>query len=423
MSIKRCAGCGLKKPIDEFHTSGTSHFSTCKVCRNAARRTARTTSADDPPVRDTLRDMPQPVEQHVEEKITIVDEHRLKRKVRDLESQVEHLTKELSDGGEYNELTRDAMARQREARPLIITPRERTSGLLEATPLVLASDWHLEEEVRPEQVSNRNRYNLEIARQRVDRFFGGIHWMLGQQRETFKIRSLILALMGDFITNFLHEDNIETNLLGPLDATMFAYECIGGGIDSLLTDPEIEQFALPCVDGNHARLTKKLRQNTRQKHSLEQLLYSMLAQKYKHEPRIRFVLPTSQFTYLDDVYGRVLRITHMDTFRYIGGIGGLTIPLLRALASWESVRRADLTIGGHWHQRINLPTVMVNGSLIGFNNYAMSINCKFEHPVQSVRMLDPQRWCSTDIPLWVAKLEDDLMHRPESKGGNQEYAR
>ncbi len=415
--MSKCATC----PRDLSASEVRDRRARCRSCR-AAGKVARVTAADDPPARDTLRDMQAPDAQYVEEKITIVDEHRLKRKVRDLESQVEHLAKELSDGGEYNELTRDALARQKEARPLIISPRERTSGLLEATPLVLASDWHLEEEVRPEQVSYRNKYNLEIAKQRVDRFFGGVHWMLRQQRETFKIRSLILALMGDFITNFLHEDNIETNLLGPLDATMFAYELLAGGIDSLLGDTEIEQFAVPCVDGNHARLTKKLRQNTRQKHSLEQLLYSMLAQRYKTEPRIRFVLPTSQFTYLDDVYGRVVRVTHMDTFRYVGGIGGLTIPLLRALASWESVRRADLTVGGHWHQRINLPTVMVNGSLIGFNNYAMSINCKFEHPVQSVRMLDPTRWCSSDIPLWVAKLEDDQMYRAPAQG-SQEYVR
>ena len=64
--------------------------------------------------------------------------------------------------------------------------------------------------------------------------------------------------------------------------------------------------------------------------------------------------------------------------------------------------------GTHW---FNLPNAMVNGSLIGYNAYAMSIGCPFESPVQSLRMLDPARWCSADIPLWVADRSDDIATR------------
>lgn len=140
-------------------------------------------------------------------------------------------------------------------------------------------------------------------------------------------------------------------------------------------------------------------------------MYAQLKLRFADEPRLKLILPTSQFTYLDDVYGRTIRFLHGDVFKYQGGVGGLTIPLLRALPRWESVKRADLTCMGHWHQRICLPNVMVNGSLIGYNSYAMSGGFNFEAPVQSMRMLDPDRWCSSDVPLWVSERSDDTANK------------
>lgn len=345
----------------------------------------------------------------VEETITVVEEHRLKRRVRDLEAENRKLIEQLSAGGEYNEVVAEALARQHEER-ITIAPRERTSGLREATPLVLASDWHLEEEVRPEQVAGRNRYNLEIAAHRMERFFESVRWGINHQREVFKIRDFICWWGGDLITNFLHDDNIESNLLHPTEAILFAQDGIIKGVDHWLQDTEIEQFVFPCNDGNHGRLTKQLRAATRTQNSLEVFLYAQLANHYRNEPRVRFVLPTSPFTFLDDVYGKTIRFTHGDTFKYGGGIGGIMVPMLRAIANWESVKRADLTCMGNWHQRICLPTAMVNGSLIGYNTFAMMIGARFEPPVQSMRMLDARRWCSTDIPLWVAERSDDELN-------------
>jgi hypothetical protein len=354
---------------------------------------------------------PEPRIVTVEETITRVEEHRLKRKVRDLESERDALVRQLSDGGEYHEVIADVLARQSEQPPPRIAPRERTSGLREGTPLVLASDWHIEEEVRPEQVAGRNRYNLDISTHRMERFFESFRWGIDHQREVFKIRDAILWLGGDLITNYLHDDNIESNLLSPTNAILMAQTEITRGIRFLLEDPELEQLTVPCNDGNHGRLTDKMRSATRIENSLEVFLYAQLAHTFRDEPRVRFILPTSSISYLDDVYGRTIRTLHGDIFKYGGGVGGITVPLFRALARWESVKHADLTVMGHWHQRICLPSVMVNGSLIGFNAYAADIGASYEPPVQSMRILDAKRWCSTDIPMWVGELADDEMQR------------
>lgn len=349
-------------------------------------------------------------EKVVPEQITRVEEHRLKRRVRDLEAENQKLVEQLSDGGEYAEIVEEVLAQTAEQIPTIC-PRERLSGLAEATPLVLASDWHIEHEVRPEQVAGRNRYNLEIATRRMERFFEATRWATNHQRDVFKIRDMILWLGGDFIQNYLHEDDNESNLLSPTEAILFAQTEIAKGIEFLLEDGELEQLVIPCNDGNHGRLTKKMRSSTRIENSLESFLYAQLALHFRNEKRVKFVLPTSQFTFLDDVYGHTIRFLHGDVFKYGGGVGGITVPMLRAQARWESVKHASLTCLGHWHQRICLPNLMVNGSLIGYDPYAMGGGFPFEPPVQSMRMLDSKRFGSSDIPLWVAEKSDDSANR------------
>lgn len=414
--MAKCATCPRELTASELRDRRVR----CRQCR-AAGKVVRTTAADDPPARDTLRDMQAPGEQHVEEKITIVDEHRLKRRVKDLEAQNAELVQKLSDGGEYAEIVAEVLAKQAELPEPVIEPRERTSGKREATPLILASDWHVEEEVRPEQVAGRNRYNLDIAARRMERFFESSMWAWKKERETFKIRDCIPWFGGDLITNFLHEENKHANLLSPTEAIAFAETNIIKGIEYWLTDPEMELFTVPMNDGNHGRTTRKMESSTRTKMSLEVLLYAHIAHHFRNEPRLRFILPTSSFTFLDNVYGRTIRFTHGDVIRYQGGIGGITVPLFRAQGRWEKTKHADLTCLGHFHQRYCLPDIMVNGSLIGFNSYAIDNGFAFEPPAQSMRILEPLRWCSDDIPLWVSERADDVMNAPAQ--GSQEFAR
>ena len=54
--------------------------------------------------------------------------------------------------------------------PHRIKPRPKKSKS-QACPVLLASDWHIDERVDPETVNGRNKYNPDIARERATRFF------------------------------------------------------------------------------------------------------------------------------------------------------------------------------------------------------------------------------------------------------------
>jgi hypothetical protein len=406
-----CKECKTEKAESAFleHKPGKRR-EVCRMCFNAGRN-----MHGKKPVEPVAREVDGKREEiakvvKLQETITQIEEHRLKRRVKELDEQRQDLLKQIDEGNIYNEVLSEAY-RLGPANPTI-QPRERQQGKKrEATPLVLASDWHIEQEVKPEAVAFRNRYNLDVSKRRMQRFFEAIVWGIKQQRDTFTIRDLILWLGGDFIQNFLHEDDIENNLLAPLAAIRYWLAEMITGIDFLLEHAGLEQLLLPCNDGNHGRTTKKMRASTRQDHSLETFAYAQLALHYKNDKRVKFVLPTSQFTFLDNVYGKTIRFLHGDVFKFGGGIGGITVPMFRAMGRWEKTKHADLTCMGHWHQRYCLPDCMVNGSLIGLDSFAMSIGASYEPPVQSMRMLDALRWCGSDIPLWVSEREDDIMNK------------
>lgn len=383
----RCTGpCGATLPKSAFHKDSTRPRGVKTKCR-ACYKTGRLARED---AAGRL------------EVVGPVEEHRLKKRCSELQAQVSNLTSLLSDARAMNDVVAQAQARK--VAPIV--PRERRSGLLEGTCQVLASDWHVEEEVRPEQVAGRNRYDLAISRKRMTRFFESITWALGFNRQAFKVRDLVLGLLGDFITNHLHPDNVETNLLSPPQALAYVKTNISAGIRTLLSDPELERIVIPCVDGNHDRTTDKMRSANRTPMSLATMMYGLLADEFASEKRVQFIIAEGSHLYYD-VYGRTIRYTHGDETRYGGGIGGITIPIYKAMSRWDTVRRSDLTCLGHYHQHTSLSDLIINGSLIGMTAYSLSIGARFEPPCQNLTMLDPKRFKGLSMPLWVSDREDD----------------
>lgn len=408
--MKSCRVCREPKPLADFNSRPGSRDGLRGECRDCgARQRKALRDAQLPAARFEQPDLPHverpaPAPRPEVEKLHPVEEHRLRRRVAELEAKTKTLIQELSEARAMEDLGRAAAAERGSVEP--ITPRERNSGLREGTALVLASDWHIEEEVRPETVADRNRYNVEISGKRMTRFFEAVRWAVDFNRQAFLIRDLVLWLGGDLITNYLHPDNVETNLLSPVQAIAYAQASIAAGIRYLLEDPKLERIVIPCNDGNHGRLSEKMRSAARIENSIEWLLYTMLAREFAGEKRVQFLIAEGSQLYYD-VYGRTIRFTHGDTTKYGGGVGGITIPIYKALSRWDTVRRAHLTCMGHYHQFISLADLIINGSLIGYSPYSLSIGARYEAPSQAFTMLDPVRFKSVSMPLWVSEIADD----------------
>lgn len=271
------------------------------------------------------------------------------------------------------------------------------SGTSEAMPFLVASDWHIEEVVEPRSVSGLNDFNPDIARLRSERFFqSGLRLvrLLGQD---VKISTVGLPLLGDFITNDIHEELKDLTALQPAHALAAAQNMIISGLEFLL-DHSPYDFVIPCHSGNHARTTKTTHFSAENGHSLEWLMYLHLAAYFRTEKRLKFIIPDGYHSYLN-VYGKTIRFHHGHAIKYAGGIGGIFIPGYKAISQWEKGRHADLDVFGHFHQMKDGGNFLSNGSLIGFNGFALAIKADYELPRQTLFLMDKKRGRTCTWPI------------------------
>jgi hypothetical protein len=291
---------------------------------------------------------------------------------------------------------KDRIQRQ-EKNPIRI---DRRKNISESTAVAVASDWHLEEKVLPETVQNLNSYNLKIAEARVERFFQNILKIIEMTRGKSKIDNLILALLGDFISGYIHEELQESNELAPVEACIKMFQWITRGVDFLKKHGNFKKIICPCCVGNHGRTTPNIRISTEVKNSYEWMVYQFLNMHYCDDPIVQFKIADGYFCNLS-VYKYNLRFHHGHGIRYAGGVGGIHIPLNKAIAQWDKACRADIDILGHWHSRHSTDKYVVNGSIIGWNPYAIRIKAEFSVPSQAFFLIHPEKGKTVECPILV----------------------
>lgn len=272
----------------------------------------------------------------------------------------------------------------REARPgtaATIAPEHKSEP--ERTFIALASDWHCEEIVDPKAVSGLNGYNPQIFRQRAERYFARIADEIEKERHSAKVSHLVLGLLGDFFSGSIHEELAETNALPPADAQLLAQGTILDGIAYLTDRVGNLKITAVCCSGNHGRMTEKRRIKNERGNSLEFLMYVNMSKILESNPAVRFLIADGYHVFVD-VYGMTMRFHHGHAMRYKGGVGGLTIPVNKKINEWNKARHAYMDFFGHFHQFFGAPNFVCNGSLIGYNEFAIDIGAAYEPPQQAL---------------------------------------
>lgn len=280
-----------------------------------------------------------------------------------------------------------------------IQPRK-SSGSSEAVAIALLSDTHYEEEVKPDTVGGRNRYNLDIAKVRNDEFFERVVRMIRKERQDIRIDKLVLGILGDLITGNIHDSvSMDSCLLAPIDACIFAQEMIESGIRFILENEPKLEVVVVCKFGNHSRTTKFVHINNEGGYATEKLIYANLASRFKEEKRVTFIVEDSYLTHID-IMGRMVRFHHGHFVRYAGGVGGLTIPLNKAIDGWNDDHlHTAFDCLGHFHNYHPMGRFVVNGSMIGYNSFAVSLKVKFQPALQAFFLVDRKRGKTVHIPI------------------------
>lgn len=270
----------------------------------------------------------------------------------------------------------------------------KTGGNTEATAVVLASDWHLEQRVDGNKIMYPNEYNLEIAEKRAKQFFQGTVVLLKEAEQNVKIKNLVLWLGGDFITGNIHTENLKVCQLGPSQAICFARDLIISGIEFLLKETTVD-ITIPYNHGNHARITEKVWKSTEEDNSLENILYEDIRFYFKNERRIKMVEPKGTVATVE-IYGLKIGFVHgHHGFRYMDGVGGLYIPARKYIMRKFAKANYYLVCMGHHHQYLQDTMFLCNGSMIGYDQYADSCGFPYDIPKQTFFLIEEKRKCRT----------------------------
>jgi len=174
-----------------------------------------------------------------------------------------------------------------------------------------------------------------------------------------------------------------------MDAAYNAQNHLIGGINYILEHtPKDLDLLIVCHSGNHARITKKQRIATETGNSLEHYMYYVMRDHYKGNKRIKFQIAEGYHSYVTFFDHYKIRFHHGHAIKYQGGVGGITISVNKGIAQWNKTTWADLDVFGHFHTKFDGGNFIANGSLIGYNPYAVFIKASYEKPSQTIFLVN-----------------------------------
>jgi hypothetical protein len=279
---------------------------------------------------------------------------------------------------------------------------ERNAGTL-GVPTLLASDWHWGEIVDGAQIGGVNEYSLEIAQRRARVMIERACHLCFTHIAEPKYPGIVFALGGDMVSGDIHDELTATNEREIMPTVVDLFGTLVWCIDTLKA--RFGKVFVPCVTGNHGRDTKKIRAKGRNFTSFDWILYVFLSKHFEQDAAVSFQIPDGSDA-LYRVYNHRYLLTHGDQFRGGDGLIGPLGPITRGDHKKRS-RNSQIELDyqtmlmGHFHQLMQLPRLIVNGSLKGYDEYAYQGNYIFERPQQALWLTHPGRGITFSFPVQV----------------------
>lgn len=274
-----------------------------------------------------------------------------------------------------------------------------------ATVMAQMTDWHLGEVVKPDEVLFLNAYNEAIAYARAERWFRKVVSVPRTYVNGVKIEGLVVPATGDLFTGEIHAELTESNYERILQTVLNAQEPILSGF--ALLDKEYEgRVEVDAVVGNHGRMAHKSVFKGRVYDNFEWLFWSIIRDRLKDRGSNVVVNVSTSMDMNVEVYGRNHLLTHGDQFKGGTGISGAYAPL--SLGSHRKSKRQaaagvpmETMVIGHLHQLINIPGVIMGGTMKGMDEFAFGINVPPADAAQAMWITTPERAQTIWLPIFL----------------------
>lgn len=334
-------------------------------------------------------------------------EERLAVEVRRETSRLQRRIDDLS--AENSELRKLAGFYQSARETPIVTPKWQvrpTSRGHVGIVVAQMTDWHLDEVVRAEEMMNMNAYNRDIASVRVRRWMEKVVTLPRDYMAGLKIEGLVVPATGDLFTGDIHAELKESNEAKLLASVLYWMEPLIDVLEQF--EQEFPNVVVHAVVGNHGRLSERPVFKGRVHDNVEWLFWSVVRDRLRDRGSKVTVNVSPSMDLNVSIYGRNHLLTHGDQFKGGTGISGAFAPL--SLGSHRKTRRQmvaqmpmETMVIGHLHQLINIPGVIMGGTMKGYDEYAFGLNLPPDPngAAQAMWVTTPERAQTIWMPIYL----------------------
>ena len=208
-------------------------------------------------------------------------------------------------------------------------PKGKHKGNSSQIAIAPLSDTHIGEYVDYEQMAGLNSYSFDVFNRRLSGWASQVLTLIQLRREAVPIKELVVPMLGDMISGDIHEELSNTNLDNCMQQMIRGANLIAQAL--MFLAPNFEKIRVPCVVGNHGRMTRKPPMKDKYM-DWDYMLYQWIAAFCQNQKNIEFDIPKSYLNTFQ-VFNRNILIMHGDS---ASGAGSLTT-ITRVLTNLRSV--------------------------------------------------------------------------------------
>ena len=267
------------------------------------------------------------------------------------------------------------------------------------------SDTHIGEFVDIDQMNGLNSYDFDIFNNRLYGWANQVVSLVELRRNAVPIPELVVPMLGDMISGDIHEELSHTNLANCMMQMIRGANLIAQAL--LYMAPHFQIVRVPCVVGNHGRMTRKPPMKDKFM-DWDYLMYQWIAALCKNQNNIEFHIPKSFLTVFP-VCNRNVLAMHGDAVSGAGSLASVTkvITNLRSVLHFKKglenevgdipetiAADFDSVMIGHFHRvdelDIGTGTAHICGCMKGADEFAMTRLQAVPKPQQIVTYWHPK---------------------------------
>ena len=235
----------------------------------------------------------------------------------------------------------------------------------ESSQIVVAplTDTHIGEDVDYHQMGGLNAYSFEIFNKRLFGWASTLLNLVELRRASVPIDELVIPMLGDMISGDIHHELVTTNQDHVMGQMSRGANLIAQAL--LYLAPHFKTITVPCVVGNHGRMTRKPPMKDKYM-DWDYMLYQWVASFCSEQKNIKFDIKTGYYN-MFSVFDKNILIMHGDSASGAGSITSITNVLtkLRSVLQFRKGLESEVAAATETPISDNLLATNFDSAMIG----------------------------------------------------------